>query len=144
MQPCQFHLRGEIDVATASGLVVTLRSVAGLQPTAREIVVDCADLMFIDAAGIGALVSVANELAEEGRTLRLVHPSRMLVRLLQILDLSSMIRCRARIRGASGAASPGPGAAGNRSRHTVTARPAGVVIAEATRAPGSRACDAPL
>jgi anti-anti-sigma factor len=89
MEPRTFFLQGEIDVANADGLATTLRSVAGQQP--GDLIVDCHDLAFIDAAGIRALFLVQCELAQQHRALRLVHPTPMLTRLLDILDITWLL-----------------------------------------------------
>jgi anti-anti-sigma factor len=89
MEVCRFFLRGEIDVSNADGLLTTLRRVAGQEP--GDVVVDCMDLTFIDAAGIRALIRVHRELAQEQRDLRLVHPSPVLTRMLQVLDLTYLL-----------------------------------------------------
>jgi anti-anti-sigma factor len=85
-----FFLRGDIDLSNADGLLTTLRSVAGLHSGVVE--VDCMDLTFIDAAGIRVLILVHAELAQEGRDLVLVHPSPILTRMLQALDLTYLLR----------------------------------------------------
>ena len=85
----RFVLQGEIDVANAGALLVSLRRVAGRH--AGEVVVDCAELTFIDAAGIGALIKVHRELAQRGRSVRLCHPSPLLTRMLQALDLTHLL-----------------------------------------------------
>ena len=90
MEPCQFFLRGEIDVANADGLLTTLRSVADKQP--GPFVIDCMDLTFIGAAGIRVLLLLHAELAQQNRDLRLVHPSPFFTRLLQVLDLTHLLR----------------------------------------------------
>jgi anti-anti-sigma factor len=89
MDPRTFFLRGEIDLANADGLATTLRSVAGQQ--SGDLIVDCHDLAFIDAAGIRALLLVHNELAEQHRDMRLVHTSPMLTRLLDVLDVTRLL-----------------------------------------------------
>ena len=89
MEPCRFFLRGEIDVANVDGLITTLRSVAGQQ--SGELVIDCMDLTFIDAAGIRALIVVHAELVQQDRDLCLVHPSPFFARLLQLLDLNYLL-----------------------------------------------------
>ena len=90
MEPSQFFLRGEIDVATADGLLTTLRSVAGQQQ--GDVVVDCMDLTFIDGAGIGAFIVMHRELVEQGRCLCLAHASPFLTRLLAVLNLTHLLR----------------------------------------------------
>ena len=90
MEPSKFFLRGEIDLAVADGLVTTLRKVADQQ--AGDVVVDCMDLLFIDAAGLRALIVVHRELVEQGRCLCLVHPSPFLARVLELLDLTHLLK----------------------------------------------------
>jgi anti-anti-sigma factor len=92
MEPQSFFLKGEIDLANAGGLATTLRSVAGQQ--SGDLIVDCHDLTFIDAAGIRALFLVHSELARQHRGLRLVHPSRTLTRLLDILDATCLLQAQ--------------------------------------------------
>ena len=89
MEPPHFFLRGEIDVASADGLLTTLRSVAGR--TAGDLMIDCMDLEFIGAAGISAVIVAHGELLAQGRCLCLVHPSPFFKRVLAVLDLSHLI-----------------------------------------------------
>jgi len=58
----------------------------------NDVAVDCMDLTFIDAAGLLALIQVHAELAQEGRDPVLVHPSPLLTRMLQVLDLTYLLR----------------------------------------------------
>jgi anti-sigma B factor antagonist len=90
MKPCPFFLRGEIDIANADGLLTTLRSVAGQH--SRAVLVDCMDLTFIDMSGLRVFIRVQSELAQEGRDLYLLHPSPILARMLEVLDLTYLMR----------------------------------------------------
>jgi len=90
MDPNTFFIRGEIDVSNADGLLTTLRSVAGLH--SGDVAVDCMDLTFIDAAGIRVLILAHAELAQEGRALYLLNPSPVLVRILEVLDLTYLAK----------------------------------------------------
>jgi anti-sigma B factor antagonist len=85
-----FFVRGDIDMANADGLLTTLRTVAGMH--SGDVEVDCMDLTFIDAAGLRSLIRAHAELAQEGRDLIVVHPSPMLTRILQVLDLTYLLR----------------------------------------------------
>ena len=85
-----YFLRGEIDVSTADSLITTLRDIAGVQ--SGDVEVDCRELTFIDAAGLRAVILVHAELAQEGRDLVVVHPSPILTRMLQALDLTYLLR----------------------------------------------------
>jgi anti-anti-sigma factor len=90
MDSCPFFLRGEIDLANADELIVTLRSAAS--EWSGTLVVDCMDLTFIDMAGIRVLILVHSELAQQDRDLRLVHPSPIFTRVLQILALTYLLK----------------------------------------------------
>jgi anti-anti-sigma factor len=89
VEPSRYFIRGEIDTANADRLLATLRSVA--HEHHEDVVADCMDLTFIDAAGIRALVTMNAELVEHGRHLRLVHPSPFLRRMLDALKLNDLL-----------------------------------------------------
>ena len=76
-------LAGEIDLATSARL---RRDLADAIVGASTVVVDMASVEFIDASGIGALVSVADAARRRGATLWLVHPSPIVRRVLALLD----------------------------------------------------------
>ena len=88
----RYFLRGEIDMSNAETLERALRTAAAQAPAATEFVVDCMDLEFIDLAGIRALIMVHSELAQQGRDLRVVHPSPILTRMLQVAALTYLLR----------------------------------------------------
>ena len=69
---------GELDVATSADLRARLLEAI---PVTRTIVVDLAELGFIDSTGIGVLVGAAKRLAAEGGEIRLrgVRPKTMRV-----------------------------------------------------------------
>ena len=72
------RITGELDVSTAPDLRVCLLDTIA---TARTIVVDLADLGFIDSTGVGVLIGAAKRLAAEGGEilLRGVRPKTMRV-----------------------------------------------------------------
>jgi anti-anti-sigma factor len=75
------HARGELDLATGPELENLIE--ASLQvPNVRSVVIDCARLTFVDAAGLGALLRSYwllkdhdRALTYAGRTVRLPRPS---------------------------------------------------------------------
>jgi anti-anti-sigma factor len=75
------RLIGEVDIANAERLRETLELVDG------PISVDCAHLVFIDAAGVSALLKVAQEVGG----VRLCHVSPHLRRVIDILGLSAQL-----------------------------------------------------
>lgn len=84
-----YFLRGEIDVSNADEQFARVR--AASQRHSNTVTIDCMDLVFIDAAGLHALVALSNELREHGRHLRLVHVSPFHRRLLDILELTGLL-----------------------------------------------------
>lgn len=81
-------VEGEFDLATASSLAI---AVAGFQRAAHgDIVVDLADVTYIDAAGLGALVAAKAAQQDRGDTLtvdRVPAESRRLFIIAKITDL---------------------------------------------------------
>ncbi len=80
-------LRGDLDVATVRQFRAAVAGVVGPGP-APTVTVDLSGLDFIDAAGIGALVSLRNTVHETGGTLR-VRSARASV--LRVLELASVV-----------------------------------------------------
>ena len=66
-------LRGEVDLATVPELRKALS--VSVKVGVRHLILDCADLAFLDATGLGALVAAANDLAARGGMLVVRNPS---------------------------------------------------------------------
>ncbi len=79
-------LHGEVDVTQADDLMRALVDVTCEAP--GEVVLDLADLRFLDVAGARMLARAAGLLEEVGVTLRLVRPSRLVSRPLELFDLA--------------------------------------------------------
>jgi anti-sigma B factor antagonist len=79
---------GEIDFATVPRLQARLLALAA---AGRPLVVDLDLVSFIDAAGLGALVSAARRAAGHGTSLRVVCARRQTRRLFRITDLDRVI-----------------------------------------------------
>lgn len=80
-------LHGELDVASAGGLVDALVEVAG-----STLVVDLSDLAFMDSTGIGALVVARKRVLADGQgQLVLSRPGGIVRRALEIVGLSDWI-----------------------------------------------------
>ncbi len=96
---------GELDLATAAALRRALdEAVAGARVGTGDgavsgagdtgpvdLVVDLAGLAFVDATGLGALLHAADAVEAAGGRLRLASPSRMLRRMLQLLELEQRL-----------------------------------------------------
>jgi anti-sigma B factor antagonist len=85
------HLAGELDLSTSPDLQEAL---APLTRESRRVVVDLADLEFMDSTGLAALLGAHKALAERGGTLELRHPSRMVIGLVQITGLDDVFEIR--------------------------------------------------
>jgi anti-sigma B factor antagonist len=80
-------VHGELDVATAPDLRQVLLDAATGAPV--DLVVDLAGVPFVDATGLGALLSAAEAVRAGGGDLRVASPSRMLRVMLRLLDLEA-------------------------------------------------------
>ncbi|GAA3347926.1 hypothetical protein GCM10020358_64550 [Amorphoplanes nipponensis] len=80
------RLHGEIDVLTVDQVRVSL--VEALEGRPRAIIVDLAELSFIDSTGLGAIIFGFQRARDEGVEFRLAHPSRGV---RQILVLSGLL-----------------------------------------------------
>jgi anti-sigma B factor antagonist len=79
-------LHGEVDVLTVDQVRVALAEAIADGP--KRIVVDLADLSFIDSTGLGALVFGFHRTRDAGIGFRLAHPTRGVH---QILVLSGLL-----------------------------------------------------
>lgn len=85
-------VRGELDIGTGAVLRRRLASLSAEEPVPSRIVVDLSDLTFVDASGIGVLLAAQRELRGRGGQLVLRHPSRVVRRVLQVLELDGVLR----------------------------------------------------
>ncbi len=82
-------LEGELDLSTAARAEQAL--VDELVPGARTLVVDLRRLEFCDAAGLRAFVRARHRAQEVGARIRLVHPTRIVRRVLEVAELGWLI-----------------------------------------------------
>jgi anti-anti-sigma factor len=83
------RIRGEVDLLTAPGLGAILAAVID-QPHA-SVVLDLAELAFMDAAGLGVIASGVHRLGALGEELTIRSPPTLVARLLAITGLSEMV-----------------------------------------------------
>jgi anti-anti-sigma factor len=79
-------LRGELDACTRRGLVEQLSG-----PPGSLIVIDLAELTFVDSSGLGLLCEARRKAIEDGGTLVLSNPVPMVERVLEITGLDTWI-----------------------------------------------------
>jgi len=87
--PTVVSLRGELDAAALYSLAETFGDAMTLDDS--DVVIDMADVDFIGAAWIGALVRSRASLEAEDRALTVRSPSRVANRLLDLCGLSYLI-----------------------------------------------------
>jgi anti-anti-sigma factor len=78
-------VRGEIDLATASDFREQLERFSGTGE--EDVVLDCAEMTFIDSSGLAELVRCLIRLRSEGRDLRIIKLSDPCRRTLEIAGL---------------------------------------------------------
>lgn len=84
---------GEVDVSCAD----ELRSAIDAQlaeGVSGELVVDIAEVPYIDSTGIGVLVGAAHRVAEAGGTLVVARPQRNVARVLGLLGVQADLNIR--------------------------------------------------
>lgn len=83
------HLQGELDTSTARQLRHALTSAMAGDATA--IVLDLAELSFIDSTGIAVFLSALRRADDEGRTFGLRHPGRMVRKVLRLTGVDRLL-----------------------------------------------------
>ncbi|MGK5676274.1 STAS domain-containing protein [Micromonospora sp. URMC 106] len=91
-EPGQVFVRpsGEIDMATADALGATITD-ALHRPGVREVVVDLADVRFLDSSGVRVLVHGVAVGGERGVTLRVEDPQPVVARVLRITGVGALL-----------------------------------------------------
>ena len=84
-------LSGELDLATADRLRTRLQRVVAAEPAPASVVLDVSGLQFVDAAGIAVLLSAQRALAARGGRMSLRSPSRLVRRVVRVLDLEHLL-----------------------------------------------------
>ena len=82
-------LDGEIDISTCPAIRRFL--MAAISGGHAQLAVDMSGVTFIDAAGIGVLVTAANRAREAGGGLSLLAPSGQVRRLLDVFHLDAIL-----------------------------------------------------
>lgn len=102
------RIAGEVDIATAPQITDTVHD--AIAAGAREVLLDMADVTFLDSTGIGALLQIKHGVADHDVALRLVDPHPRVVRVLELTGLLDVLQDGAALQGLPGS-SPQP--AGN-------------------------------
>jgi anti-anti-sigma factor len=84
-------LAGELDGATCTELIERLKLLAG-DPETRHIVLDLAQLSFIDSAGMRAMIVAERTVADRELTLTIVPPPAEVTELLRVAGIAEHLR----------------------------------------------------
>ena len=79
------HVRGELDLATAPGLAAVLADAVG--QSTLPVVLDLAEVTFIDSSALRTLVLSGRELNDAGRKLQIGTRSERVAKVLEITQL---------------------------------------------------------
>jgi anti-sigma B factor antagonist len=85
----RFPLRGDVDLSTVADLQIKLDVL--ISATDDDIVLDCAELTFIDSTGIGMFVHIQRALEVQGRECRIENLSDRARRPFDVLGLSEQL-----------------------------------------------------
>ncbi len=88
-QTAALKVWGDLDVTSAPRLIAAVRN--AIDPQVRAVQINCADIEFIDSAGVRALIVSRNESAPRGVDVRVVEPSAQVRRVLEMTGLSSIL-----------------------------------------------------
>jgi len=83
------RLQGELDMATARHLRTAI--VQAMLGDAKVLALDLSDLTFIDSTGIAVLLAADRRAKDEGRTLSLRHPRRVVGKALQLTGTDRLV-----------------------------------------------------
>ncbi len=84
------RLQGRLDAAAAPGLLARLNG--AISDGQRQLVVDLADVPFIDSTGLGSLVSGLKATRLAGGVLRLARPGEQARTILQLTTLDRVLK----------------------------------------------------
>jgi anti-sigma B factor antagonist len=84
--------KGDIDAYTAPGLRTQLHEAAAAET--ELVVVDLAEITFIDSAGLGTLVGAHRRMLERGGRLRVVRPPTLVARAFELTGLDTVLDIR--------------------------------------------------
>lgn len=85
-------LRSDLDLAAVPSLTEEVRG--AVDAGHRRIVLDLAELRFVDSTGLGCIAGLTRESAEVGATLTVTNPSTMTEQVLRLTGLDRAVSVR--------------------------------------------------
>ena len=90
LDACLYLLCGDLDLESAPRTREDLRLV--VSGSNSDVVIDCADLTFIDSTGVALLLEAERDLKQRGRRMLIANASPGLRRTFEALGLADMLR----------------------------------------------------
>jgi len=87
----QCRVRGEFDIAAVADVRAVLRR--AINEPDLDVLVDCAEMTFIDSNGVAALLEAEALLRHHGRKIRVVNVPPRLHRAFEILGVLDLLLC---------------------------------------------------
>jgi anti-sigma B factor antagonist len=81
-------LRGELDLMSTGALIACF---AGISPAINEVVLDLAELDFIECSGLRAIIAMTHAAAERGGSLSIRSARPQLQRLLDLVNFEQLV-----------------------------------------------------
>lgn len=100
-QVCVVHVKGEVDIYTSPALRTALSDVTG--DGCGMVIVDLAEVPFIDSSGLGVLVGALRRVRESDGELRIVSGHDTVVKILRITGLDKVFALYSTLDEAQGA-----------------------------------------
>lgn len=88
----RLHVAGEIDLATAPQLQAALQATLTEAALATTLQVDLAEVTFLDATGVGVLVHTHHAARRTGLGFSVHNPHGVVLRVLEVLNLTDALR----------------------------------------------------
>ncbi|TWD79757.1 anti-sigma B factor antagonist [Kribbella amoyensis] len=96
------RLAGDVDIESSGELTETLKAVLATLGTA-PLVIDLAEVEFMDSSGLGVLVGAHKEAEAQGGSLELVNPHPRVTKILRITKLHKVLTVRESLADATAA-----------------------------------------
>ncbi len=93
-EACTITVIGEIDVSNASALRAKIDDLLALGST-REIVINLAEMPYIDSTGIGVLMGAAHRAREDKVVLAVEQVQKNILRVFEMLGVGDVLEIRA-------------------------------------------------
>jgi anti-sigma B factor antagonist len=85
------HLRGELDLVSMPRFRAEMRHLLTDTPAGTTVLLDAADLTYIDSVGIGQLIAVWGIVQQDGHALGILRPHPFTRRILEVTGLEFLI-----------------------------------------------------